>query len=94
MTYLVIGRDYKDGLERRLVQRDAHLAGANKLKAEGKLLYAVAIKEEGKMVGSVMVMNFANDEEMEEWRVNEPYITGKVWEFIEITEGAVAPMFA
>lgn len=93
MNYLVIARDHPDAFERRQAQRVAHLAGATQLKKEGKLLYAVAMLEEGKMVGSVMVFNFANQEELDLWKQREPYITGNVWKHIEITACAVPPLF-
>ena len=93
MNYLVIGRDGKDALERRLAQRDAHLEGVKKLKAENKILYAVAMIEESKMVGSIMVFDFETKEEFENWKKNEPYITGNVWETIEVMECAVPPLF-
>lgn len=93
MTYLVIGKDYADGLERRLQQREAHLAGVKKLKEAGKILYAVAFLEGGIMKGSVMVMNFGSEEELKAWKDTEPYLTGRVWETVEITECAVPPLF-
>lgn len=94
MNYLVIGRDYADGFERRQQQREAHLQGVKLMKAKGQILYAVAIIEEGKMKGSVMVMNFATQEELNHWRSTEPYIVGDVWENIEITECAIPPIFS
>ncbi len=94
MNYLVIGRDGADALERRQAQRQAHLDGAAKLKAEGKLLYALAIIEESKMVGSVMVFNFEGPAELEAWRAQEPYVIGNVWETVEITECAIPPSFS
>lgn len=93
MTYLVIGRDGKDASKRRQAQRQAHLDGVAKMREEGKILYAVAMLEEGKMVGSVMVFNFENEAELEAWKSSEPYVTGNVWESIEITEAAVPPAF-
>ena len=53
MNYMVIGRDYADAAERRQEQRTAHLEGVKKMKEEGTILYAVAMLEEGKMVGSI-----------------------------------------
>lgn len=94
MNYLVIGRDFEDGLERRLEQRDAHLAGVKKLKEAGKILYAVAVIESGKMKGSVMVFDFASEDELNDWKSSEPYIVGKVWETVEITECAIPPLFS
>lgn len=93
MNFLVIGRDGKDAAERRQAQRQAHLDGAAKMKAEGTLLYALAITEEGKMIGSVMVFNFPSKEEFEMWKTNEPYVTGNVWESIEVSECAIPPAF-
>lgn len=93
MHYLVIAHDYADGFEKRQKHRAAHLEGAELLKQEGKLLYAAAIIKEGKMTGSMMVMNFPTDEEFNNWKANEPYITGEVWERIEITECAIPPLF-
>lgn len=94
MYYLIIARDHPDGFERRLQNRADHLVGAETLKKEGKLLYGVAILEKGQMKGSVMVMNFANEAELEKWKASEPYVTGNVWDRIEITECAIPPLFS
>lgn len=94
MNYIVIGRDHADGFERRQEQRAAHLDGARKLKEEGKLLYAVALIEDGKMKGSVMIFNFPSKAEFDEWKKNEPYITGNVWDRVEVSECAVPPLFS
>jgi len=93
MTYTIIGKDYPNGSEKRKQSRDAHLNGAKALKEEGKLLYAVALLEDGQMVGSVMVMNFTDEADLESWRSSEPYITGGVWETVEIIPCAVPPLF-
>ncbi len=93
MHYLIIGRDHPNGLENRQKHRPAHLEFAEKLKKEGKLIYAVAMIEEGIMTGSVMIMNFSSEEALDQWKQNEPYILGKVWKDIEITECAIPPLF-
>lgn len=93
MNYIVIARDQKDAFERRLDQRTAHLAGVEKLKEQGKVLYAVALIEEGKMVGSVMVFSFETQEEFDTWKATEPYITGEVWGDIQISQCAIPPLF-
>lgn len=94
MNYIVIGRDHADAFERRQQQRAAHLEGAKKLKEEGKLLYAVALVEGGKMKGSVMVFDFSSEAEFNEWKKNEPYVTGNVWDSIEVSECAVPSLFS
>ena len=94
MNYVVIGRDHESkGPERRQEHRAAHLEGAKKLKEEGKLLYAVALVEGGQMKGSVMVFDFPTKEEFMDWKAHEPYITGGVWDSVEVSECAVAPIF-
>ena len=93
MTYLVIGRDGKDAAERRQAHRQAHLEGVAKMKSEGKVLYAVAILEEEKMVGSVMVFDFESEQELETWKTSEPYVIGNVWDTIETTPCAIPPLF-
>ncbi|WP_242494967.1 YciI family protein [Salinicola tamaricis] len=53
--YAVVAYDYTDddALERRLSNRDAHLAGVRELAKQGKFLSGGAIlDDDGKMVGS------------------------------------------
>ena len=96
MNYSVIGYDGTDdqALERRAAVRDQHLEMANKLKAEGKVLYAVAMLNDSQdMIGSVYIVNFETREELDKWLEVEPYVVGKVWEKIDIKVCKVAPAF-
>jgi len=43
-----------------------------------------------KMIGSVMIVQFENDEKMQEWYDNEPYIRDGVWKFVEVMPFRVA----
>jgi uncharacterized protein YciI len=59
MQFLVIAYDGTDdkALERRMASREAHLAGIQRMIAEGKALYGVAIlNDREQMAGSVMVV--------------------------------------
>ncbi len=97
MQYIVIGRDGKDerALERRMAARSAHIELTEKLVVEGKQLFAVAIlNEEGKMCGSIIIVDYPTREELDAWLRVEPYVTGNVWEQIEITPCKVGPSFA
>lgn len=97
MQFIVSAQDYTDeqALERRLRVREAHLAASNELKAEGHLLFAAAqLNEEGKMIGSLIIVDFHSRSEVEQWLTTEPYATGDVWEKIEITPCQVGPAFA
>ncbi len=79
MQYLVIAYDNDGALEKRLEVRDAHVEGAKKLIAEGKIIEAGALIEDDKMVGSTLFVDFENDDEINEWLENEPYVTNGVW---------------
>lgn len=98
MQFIVLGYDGTDdnALERRLAAREAHLAQAQKWHEENKWLYASAfLNDEGNMVGSMIVCDFPSKEALEtEWLNHEPYVTGKVWQKIEIHRAQVAPFCA
>jgi uncharacterized protein YciI len=91
--YLVTGYDYTDAeaLQRRLAVRPHHLDGAKALKASGNyILGGALLNDEGNMIGSVMVLQFETEEELEAWKQNEPYITQKVWESVDVKPYKVA----
>jgi len=91
--YLITGYDYTDegALERRMNIRPHHLDGVRELKAKGNYLIGGAIlNDEGKMIGSTMIMQFEDEEQLQAWKQNEPYITQKVWESVDIKPFKVA----
>lgn len=91
--YLVTGYDYTDdgALDRRMGVRPHHLDGAVALKASGNyILGGAVLNDEGKMIGSVMVLQFETDEELEAWQKNEPYVTQKIWETVDVKPFKVA----
>ena len=83
MQYLVIAYDHADALERRLDSRDEHVKGAKELMASGKILSAAALIEEEKMVGSTLIVDFEDDNEIDTWLDNEPYVKNNVWNMDE-----------
>ncbi|MGB5793239.1 YciI family protein [Poseidonibacter sp.] len=83
MQYLVIAYDHADALERRLESRDEHVKGAKELMASGKILSAAALIEEEKMVGSTLIVDFEDDNEIDTWLDNEPYVKNNVWNMDE-----------
>ena len=94
MQFIIIAHDYKDGLERRLKVRSEHIKFGDKLVLDGKALYGVALLDEkGDMRGSVYIMDFPSREELDAYLRNEPYVTGKVWEKIEVIPCKVGPSF-
>lgn len=91
--YLITAYDFTDAgaLERRLQVRPIHLDGARKLKANGNFVIGGAmLNEDGKMIGSTMVVQFETEAELEAWKREEPYITQGVWDRVEIKPFKVA----
>lgn len=96
MQFLVIAYDGEDekAMERRMAVRQAHLAGVERMKAEGKALYGAAILDEkGSIRGSIMVVDFPSRADVDAWLKAEPYVTADVWQKIEVAPARVAPMF-
>ena len=97
MQFLVIGYDGTDekAPERRMAVREAHLAGIVKMKEAGTAVYGVAIlNDREQMIGSALVVDFPTRADVDAWLKTEPYITGGVWQKIEVLPARVPPMFA
>ena len=87
MQFLIVAFDGTDegALDRRLAVREAHLALGDKLVASGNMWYGAALLDDrGKMKGSTLMMDFPSEKELQDWLDQEPYVTGKVWETIQI----------
>jgi len=91
--YLVTAYDYTDteALQRRMNVRPHHLDAAKDLRANGNYVLGGAIlNEDGKMIGSVMILQFETEEALEAWKQSEPYITQKIWESVDVKPFRVA----
>ena len=91
--YLITAFDGTDenAFERRMNVRSFHLEGAKKLKENGNFIIGGAmLDEEGKMIGSTMILQFENPSELQDWIDNEPYLLQKVWEKFEVKPFRVA----
>ncbi len=88
MEFILIARDGTDdgATARRLAARERHLATFDKFRNQGVFQYGCAILDEKeRMIGSVVVCEFASRKELEEmWLAQEPYVLGGVWRSIEI----------
>lgn len=87
MQFIIIGKDGNDSdaTARRLAARDAHLRLGDELEASGNRWYGAAILDEnGKMIGSMAVMDFPSEAELQKWLEQEPYVTGDVWRTVEV----------
>lgn len=89
MQFVITAYDGKDedALDRRLAAREAHLEGANRLKATGQLIAGGAVLDESeKMIGSVMFVEFDSKAELDQWLATDPYVTGNVWQDISVQQ--------
>lgn len=84
MQYLIIAYDNENSLDKRMKARSSHVEATQKLMQEGKIISACAMIEEDKMVGSTVITSFENDDELNDWLENEPYVKAGVWNMDEI----------
>lgn len=65
--------------------REGHLKLGDEMEAAGERWYGCAmLSDSGKMIGSMMVMDFPSKRNLQKWLKREPYVIGKVWKKIEI----------
>ena len=91
--YLIIARDGTDAeaTNRRMNARPDHFQLARVLKKNHNLIIGGAMLDDiGNMIGSMMVVQFENEDELKQWLEQEPYVNGKVWKEIEIKPFRVA----
>ena len=91
--FLVLAKDFKDeeALARRLAVRNAHLERMRIEKNAGIFITGGAqLNEAGAMAGSMLLVNGENEEAVKAWLMVDPYITGKVWEEVEIVPFKIA----
>ena len=63
--------------------RPRHLEGMKKLN-DHIICAGGLLDEEGKMKGSLLVMEFESREEVDQYLAQEPYVLEHVWEKIEV----------
>ena len=96
MHFIITGRDGSDAgaLERRMKVREEHMRGVEEMVKQKKLLYAAAmLNDAGTMIGSTMIVDFESREALDLYLATEPYVTGKVWETIDVTPCKIPPVF-
>lgn len=97
MQFLIIGKDADDenAVARRMAARDAHIAYSDEAVKRGEQIIGAATlnAQTGEMNGSVMIVEFENIDKVKEWLDEEAYITGDVWEKIEIIPCRIGPSF-
>lgn len=87
MQFVIVGLDGtdKEAPERRQAARQDHIAMGDKLLASGNLWYGAALlNDDDSMKGSMYVMSFPSEKELQEWLNEEPYVKGSVWKELTI----------
>jgi len=83
MQYIIRAYDGKDMLQKRMEVRPRHLE--NMAEIQGRVICAGGLlDEEGKMKGSVLVMEFENREGLDRYLNSEPYILEGVWDKVKV----------
>ena len=85
MDFVITALDYKNQLEKRLANREAHVKGLNEAAKNGKLISAGALtNENGEMIGSSVHVRFESRQALNDWLKDESYINNGVWEKVDI----------
>ena len=83
MQYLINAYDGENMLEKRMEVRPRHIENVNKL-GKHVIFAGGRLNDDGKPVGSVMVMEFDSRYEFDEYLKTEPYIEDKVWDKVDV----------
>jgi uncharacterized protein len=88
MQFLVVAKDGTDdgALERRKQTRPTHLESIQPLVEGGNVLVGGAIlNDDGDMIGSMLLVEFADRADLDAWLDADPYVTEDVWREVEVT---------
>lgn len=91
--YLITAYDgtTENALNHRMSIRPYHLEGVKKMKEMGNFIIGGAIlNDDGNMIGSTMILQFEDPQELQNWIDSEPYIQQKVWDKFEVKPFRIA----
>ncbi|MCR4600125.1 MAG: YciI family protein [Clostridia bacterium] len=83
MQFIIKAYDGEGMLDKRMEVRPRHLEGMDAMK-EHILCGGGMLDDEGKMIGSALIVEFDDRAALDEYIANEPYVQEHVWERIEI----------
>ena len=83
MQFMVKAYDGEGVLEKRMEARPAHLKRMEELGSK-VICGGGILDEEGKMKGSMLVVDFPDRAALDAWLKEEPYMTAQVWEKAEV----------
>ena len=83
MQFIIKAYDGEGMLDKRMEVRPRHLEGIERIK-EHVICAGGLLDDEGKMKGSVLIMEYESREQLDEYLANEPYVQENVWQKIEV----------
>ena len=83
MQFVIRAYDGEGMLDKRMEVRPRHLEGMKKL-SDHIVCAGGLLDDEGKMKGSVLIMDFDSRGELDAYIESEPYVLEHVWDKIEI----------
>ena len=83
MQFIITAHDGENVLDKRMAVRPRHLEGMAKL-GDHIICAGGLLDDEGKMKGSVLILDFEDRAALDNYLKNEPYVVEHVWETIEI----------
>lgn len=83
MQFVIRAYDGEGMLNKRMEVRPRHLEGIDKIR-DHVICAGGLFDDEGNMKGSVLIMEYENREQLDEYLANEPYIQEHVWGKIEV----------
>jgi uncharacterized protein YciI len=92
MNFLIVGLDGTDdgAMDRRMKARPDHIAFGDELMKSGNLWYASALlHDDGTMKGSMYFVDFEDEDALQDYLKQEPYVLGEVWRDIQIHKANV-----
>ena len=83
MQFMIKALDGENKLAKRMEVRPRHLEGMEKLRSH-IICAGGLLDNEGKMKGSVLILDFPSRDDLDSYLASEPYVLEQVWEKIEI----------
>ncbi len=83
MQFIIKAYDGANKLDKRMEVRPRHLAGMQQL-GNHVICAGGLLDEEGKMKGSVLIVDFENRAAVDAYLAGEPYVVEGVWEKVEV----------
>lgn len=83
--FVIKAYDGEGKLDKRMEVRPRHFEGMEKMK-EHILCAGGMLDKDGKMMGSLLIMEFESRDQLDEYLSKEPYVVEHVWERIEVEQ--------